>query len=108
MKKITAFSLLLTSYFLLLTPGVSFAQTYPVSCPAEAQAIVNAVGGCLAVDKDLYSAIYDNCCVVSPAPSSMTMTLWILAVVVLLGLGIMSLRYYLRSRKNEQGDGRNL
>lgn len=55
--------LLTTFAFLsLLFPVLSSAATYPASCPTEAQAIVEAVGGCSAVDKDAYDAIYSKCC----------------------------------------------
>lgn len=61
MKKITI-SLLL----FLFTP-FSFAASYPSSCPAEAKAIVEAVGGCSAVNKNQYPSVYEKCCAL-PAP----------------------------------------
>jgi hypothetical protein len=50
----------------------AFAVSYPASCPAEAQSIVSAVGGCSSIDPAQYSAIYGKCCTASahitPAP----------------------------------------
>ena len=64
MKKFT----LITIFYLLFT-NLSFAETYPNSCPAEAQAIVKAVGGCSAVKKNQYPSVYEKCCAL-PAPSA--------------------------------------
>ena len=60
-------SLALAALLLLLSPVIAFAASYPASCPAEAQAIVNAVGGCSAIDPDQYSSIYEKCCSVNGA-----------------------------------------
>lgn len=99
MKK-NSLKLLVISYLLLVVVNTSFAQTYPATCPAEAQAIVNAVGGCSAVDKDQYSAVYDSCCAVSSEPiSKMKMALWTAVVIAVLGLAIFGARYYLHTRK---------
>lgn len=59
---------LITSYYLLIT-GIAFAATYPSSCPAAAQAIVEAVGGCSSVNRSSFPAVYEKCCVqVAPTP----------------------------------------
>lgn len=65
MKKIS-----LITIFYLLIANFSFAASYPASCPTEAKAIVDAVGGCSAVDKNIYSAVYNKCCVNSVTSDS--------------------------------------
>lgn len=60
-------------YLLIMNVSFVFAATYPATCPAEAKAIVEIVGGCSAVDRNFYSAIWNKCCVsstptVTPAP----------------------------------------
>ena len=59
---------LITIFYLLIT-NFSFAQTYPASCPTEAQAIVKAVGGCSSVNKSSYPSVYEKCCAL---PASIT------------------------------------
>lgn len=54
--------------FLLLAPS-SFGAAYPASCPSEARAIVEAVGGCAAIGSQ-YEAIYSKCCSLGTAPAS--------------------------------------
>src|SRR3989344_6204631 len=90
---------------LLLFVPVS-AQTYQVSCPAEAKAIVEAVGGCSVVDKAQYSAVYEKCCVVSSAPVS-KIALWVTIAVAVLGFGVAGILYYLHARKKETGFANN-
>lgn len=57
------------TFLLLLPPALSFAASYPASCPAEAQAIVDAVGGCSAIDPNQYQSIYNKCCSVNAVPT---------------------------------------
>lgn len=64
MKKI----ILHISYFLFLISNTAFAASYPASCPKEAKAIVDAVGGCSSINKNLYSAVYEKCCAIKPIP----------------------------------------
>lgn len=64
MKKIT----ILISYFLFLISNIAFAASYPASCPTEAKAIVDAVGGCSAIDKNKFSSVYQKCCAIKPIP----------------------------------------
>lgn len=54
--------------FLLLSMTISFAQTYPSTCPSEAIGILEAVGGCDAVDCDRFPAICEKCCVKAITP----------------------------------------
>ena len=58
----------------LLVPVFSFAASYPASCPSEAQAIVDAVGGCSTISESEYGAIYEKCCsvVITPTPPPAT------------------------------------
>ena len=53
----------------LMYPAVSFAATYPATCPVEAQAIVNSVGGCAAISCTKYAAICAKCGCSSSASS---------------------------------------
>lgn len=75
MKPIVISFLLLffTPFALSLSNGLAFAETYPNSCPSEARSILNAVGGCSAVNRSSYPSVYEKCCVksasVSPAPT---------------------------------------
>ena len=46
----------------LLFPSTTLAATFPATCPAEAQAIVGAVGGCGSISADQYASIYSKCC----------------------------------------------
>jgi hypothetical protein len=59
MKKIIIFSLL--SVF-LLSSQISFAETYPDACDSSAQIILNATGGCLAIDCNVFFDICGKCC----------------------------------------------
>jgi hypothetical protein len=43
-------------------PSLSFSASYPVSCPVEAESIIDAVGGCAVIDPGQYSSIYGKCC----------------------------------------------
>ena len=85
MKKIIIFSLFLAFVF---STNLSMAQSYPASCPSEAQAIVKAVGGCSTIDRVAYSNIYDNCCVeaVSNSNSNSNLIVYALLAVVAIGL----------------------
>lgn len=47
--------------FLILAVGVS-AAVYKETCPSEAKAILDAVGGCSAVNCTEYFAICEDCC----------------------------------------------
>ena len=71
MKKIIIFSLL--SAF-LFSSQLSLAETYPTSCPTEAQAVIKAVGGCSALDCKIYSNVCAKCCVKVVAPVKTTTT----------------------------------
>lgn len=53
---------------LVLFPAVSFAATYPASCPVEAQGILGALGGCTGINESEYGAIYSKCCSTATAP----------------------------------------
>ncbi len=59
--------LLIALIFIALFSATSFAQTYPDTCPPEAQGILNAVGGCAAVDCQKFPVICEKCCVTSNA-----------------------------------------
>lgn len=48
------------------------AESYPTTCPTEAQGILKAVGGCSAIDCKTYSNICAKCCVVVTAPVKVT------------------------------------
>ncbi|OGZ08133.1 MAG: hypothetical protein A3C93_00845 [Candidatus Lloydbacteria bacterium RIFCSPHIGHO2_02_FULL_54_17] len=48
------------------------AATYPATCPAEAQGIVDAVGGCATINPTDYSAIYGKCCSAPATPTTLT------------------------------------
>ncbi|HEY4514127.1 MAG TPA: hypothetical protein VJH69_02275 [Candidatus Paceibacterota bacterium] len=66
-------------------------EEYPATCPPEAVAIVNSVGGCGAVNPNAFSAVYDKCCSTADAAddSSGTSTYLVyiaIAIVLLLGL----------------------
>ena len=74
--------------YLYFLSSFVFAASYPNSCPSEARAIVDAVGGCAEVDKNAYAAVYEQCCALpAPAPNK-SVVLWISLVVVVVGLGI--------------------
>lgn len=45
-----------------LAAQIALAQSYPGTCPPEAQAIINSVGGCSAVDSSTYRNIHQKCC----------------------------------------------
>ena len=60
---------ILISFLLLFFAPISFAESYPNSCPVEARGILGAVGGCSTINRSSYPAIWDKCCVLS-APSS--------------------------------------
>ena len=59
MKKIIIFSLL---SIVLFSSQVSLAETYPSTCDSMAQAILNATGGCSAIDCNTLSNICEKCC----------------------------------------------
>lgn len=66
MKKIIILSLFIAFVF---SSKLSLAASYPATCPAVAQGILNAiVGGCSNIDRATYSNIYDKCCVVVAVP----------------------------------------
>ncbi len=70
MQKIIIFSLFLAFIF---SSNLSLAASYPATCPAVAQGILNAiVGGCSSIDRATYSNIYDKCCVVVAVPAKTT------------------------------------
>jgi len=50
------------SLLFLFSAPVVMAASYPNTCPAEAQAIVSAVGGCSAISCSQYAAICGKCC----------------------------------------------
>ena len=54
-------TIFILSTLFFLTSNV-LAITYPSTCPAEAQAVVIAVGGCNNINSTQYSAIYSKCC----------------------------------------------
>ncbi|MEK7478599.1 MAG: hypothetical protein AAB626_01585 [Patescibacteria group bacterium] len=87
MKKIIIFSLFLAFVF---SANLSMAQSYPASCPSEAQAIVKAVGGCSAIDRVAYSDIYDKCCVeaVSNSNSNLNLNLIVYALLAVAAIGL--------------------
>lgn len=64
MKKI----FLVLFVLLFISSAKVSVASYPVSCPDVAQAIVDAVGGCSAVNCSQYEAICSKCCVETPAP----------------------------------------
>lgn len=53
--------LVLVLMLTVLCPAISFGASYPASCPTEAQGILNALGGCSAVDCSAYGAICSKC-----------------------------------------------
>ncbi|MDO8520713.1 MAG: hypothetical protein Q7S52_01230 [bacterium] len=55
---------------LLFAPVVSFAATYPASCPVEAQGILGALGGCAGINESDYGAIYSKCCSAATTPDT--------------------------------------
>lgn len=65
MKKIIIFSLFVAFVF---SYQLSLAESYPTTCPTEAQGILKAVGGCSTIDCKTYSNICAKCCVVVAAP----------------------------------------
>ena len=73
-------------------PQISTAkEEYPSTCPPEAIAIVNDVGGCAAVNPQSFSAVYDKCCAsAEPADASSGTSTYLvyiaIAIVLLLGL----------------------
>ena len=66
MKKIIILSLFSAFFF---SHQVSLAESYPTTCPTEAQAVLKAVGGCSAIDCKVYSNICAKCCVTAAAPA---------------------------------------
>src|SRR3989344_3380946 len=74
-------------------PQISTAkEEYPSTCPPEAIAIVNAVGGCAAVNPQSFSAVYDKCCAsAEPADASTGTPTYLgytaVAFIIFLGLG---------------------
>ncbi len=94
MKKIITLSLFLA---LVLSANLSLAQSYSASCPIEAQAILNATGGCANIDSAVYSNIYANCCV--SATSNLTPIIYVLVVVIVLALVIWQI---FKRRKSNQ------
>ncbi len=58
----------------VLSASTALAASYPATCPAEAQAIVGAVGGCGAISADQYASIYSKCCSTQPATAVTTTT----------------------------------
>src|SRR3989344_2011258 len=69
MKYLTSF-LAFIAFLSFLLPVAVLGASYPASCPTEAQAIVDAVGGCSAIDPGQYSSIYEKCCSASATPAS--------------------------------------
>ena len=69
MKYLTSF-LAFIAFLSFLLPVAVLGASYPASCPTEAQAIVDAVGGCPAIDPGQYSSIYEKCCSISETPAS--------------------------------------
>lgn len=107
----------LTAFLSFLTPTIVFGASYPASCPAEAQAIVNAVGGCSAIDPGQYSSIYGKCCSVSTIPGSQpslkpspeptpgtssTLLIVIISIIVWGGLAYFIV-WFIRKRKKKKG-----
>ena len=62
------------------------AQSYSASCPAEAQAVLNATGGCASIDSVAYANIYLNCCV--KAVSSTITIIYVIMLVIVIALAI--------------------
>ena|SRR3989338_2442513 len=94
MKKIIIFSLFLAFIF---SVNLSIAQSYPTSCPTEAQVILNATGGCAAIDSTVYANIYTNCCM--KVVSSLSMIIYVLVALVVLALAIWQI---FKRRKSNQ------
>lgn len=61
--------IVLTAFLSFLFPVIAFGASYPASCPVEARAIVDAVGGCSTIDPGQYSSIYEKCCSVIATPA---------------------------------------
>lgn len=64
--------LIISSLFLsfIFSVNLSLAESYPATCPAVAQGILNAiVGGCSNINRATYSNIYDKCCIQAKAPT---------------------------------------
>lgn len=60
------------------------AQSYSASCPTEAQAILNATGGCAAIDSTVYSNIYEKCCVEAVSNSNLIIYVSIAVIAIAL------------------------
>jgi len=54
--------------FSFLPFSLSLAQSYPTTCPIEAQGVLKAVGGCSSIDCKIYSNICTKCCVTVNVP----------------------------------------
>ena len=62
-SSIILLSILLPQFSLALPTATSAVKSqYPNTCPAEAIAIVNSVGGCAAVSQQTFPAVYEKCC----------------------------------------------
>ena len=87
----------------LLLPSVVSAQTYPQTCPQEAVGVLNAVGGCSAVDCSLYPSICNKCCTVATnqTVSQTTATpmdyIPILILIILIGIFLV---WKMKSKRN--------
>ena len=100
----------------LLSP-VTFGASYPTSCPTEAQAIVDAVGGCQAISCNQYEAICAKCCVKSepilePLPQSDSETssdsFAILVIILILGGLAYLMIWFVRKRKKGENLAPNM
>ena len=65
MKKTIIFVLF---FVFALSAKFSLAETYPATCPAEAQSVLKAVKGCSEINCNKYSNICKKCCVKNTAP----------------------------------------
>lgn len=93
MKKIIIFSLFLDFVF---STNLSLAQSYPSSCPVEAQAILSATSGCSGIDSAVYTNIYNNCCV--KAVSASTTIIYVIVLLLVVALAIWQI--FKRRKKN--------
>ncbi|MDP3729836.1 MAG: peptidoglycan-binding domain-containing protein [bacterium] len=64
----------LITFLIIFSARLSFAVSYPASCPAEGKAIVEAVGGCSAVDKSSYPSVHEKCCALAVPTTTKSIT----------------------------------
>lgn len=68
MKKIIIF----VFFSAFIFSGQLSLAAYPATCPDLAQSILGTVGGCSAIDRAIYSNVYDKCCVSSTQTQACT------------------------------------